>query len=327
MAITHCWRQLARIALASIFLVAATDALAQAYPSRPIRLIVPFPAGGGTDIVARIVANEMSRELGQSVIVENKAGASGIVGADFVSKAPPDGYTIVMSTMGNFAINPAIYPNMPFSVEKNLSPVTNVVSVPLMLIIHPSIPAKTVQEFIAYTTAQPSPVPYSSSGTGGGPHLAGELFIAASGANMMHIPFKGSGPAYAALLGAQVAADFDSVVQGLPYVRNGQLRALAVLNNTRSPLMPDVPSMSETLPGYDVTNWYAMMAPSGTPLAIRQKLQQTVRKVISTPEMKARLIAEGVEPVGDTPDEFGAFLKAQTKLWADVVRKANIKVE
>ena len=244
-----------------------------------------------------------------------------------VAKAPPDGYTVVMSTMGNFAINPAIYPNMPFSVEKNLSPVTNVVSVPLMLIIHPSIPARNVQEFVAYTRAQREPVPYSSSGTGGGPHLAAELFIAASGANMMHIPFKGSGPAYAALLGSQVAADFDSVVQGLPYVRDGRLRALAVLNNRRSPLMPQVPSMSETLPGYDVTNWYAMMAPAGTPLEIRRKLQQTVRKVISTPEMKARLIAEGVEPIGDTPEEFGEFLKAQTELWADVVRRANVKVE
>lgn len=327
MAITNRWLKLWPVALAALFLANPTQAQTQAYPSRPIRLIVPFPAGGGTDIVARIVANEMSRELGQSVIVENKAGANGIVGADFVAKAAPDGYTIAMSTMGNFAINPAIYPNMPFSVEKNLAPVTNVVSVPLMLIIHPSIPAKTVQEFVAYTKAQPAPVPYSSSGTGGGPHLAGELFIAASGANMMHIPFKGSGPAYAALLGAQVAADFDSVVQGLQYVRSGQLRALAVLNKTRSPLMPDVPSMSEALPGYDVTNWYAMMAPAGTPIEIRRKIQQTVRKVISTPEMKARLIAEGVEPVGDTPEEFGEFLKAQTKLWGEVVRKANVKVE
>ena len=286
MAITHCWRQLARIALTSICLVAATDALAQTYPSRPIRLIVPFPAGGGTDIVARIVANEMSRELGQSVIVENKAGANGIVGADFVAKAPPDGYTVVMSTMGNFAINPAIYPNMPFSVEKNLSPVTNVVSVPLMLIIHPSIPAKTVQEFIAYTKAQPAPVPYSSSGTGGGPHLAGELFIAASGANMMHIPFKGSAQNIQAIMGGHVMGTSDATSWG-PMVDSGKLRLLAVYGSKRVKRWPDVPTLNEL--GYETVadSPYGVCGPKGMDPAVVKIIHDAFKKTLDDPAVLA----------------------------------------
>jgi tripartite-type tricarboxylate transporter receptor subunit TctC len=311
------------IALGQTFGLAA----AQSYPNKPIRIVVPFPAGGGTDIVARILANDISKDIGQNIMVENKGGANGILGADLVAKSAPDGYTIVMSTMGNFAVNPAIYPNSPVNIERDLVPVTEVVSVPLMLTIHPSIPAKTIQEFIAYAKAQKDPVTYSSSGTGGGPHLAGALFVMASGVNMLHIPFKGSSPAYAAAIGGQVSAIFDSVVQGAPYVKNGQLRALAVTNSKRSTLLPDVPAMSEVLPSYDVNNWYAIMAPTGTPLEIRQYLYRAVKKSLDKPEIKARLIADGVEPVGSSPEEFGKYLKEQTKLWAEVVKTAGIKLE
>jgi len=306
---------------------APQDVPAQVYPSKPIYMVVPFPAGGGTDIVARIVASEMSNELGQPVIVENKGGANGIIGAQFVAKSAPDGYTIVMSTMGNFAINPAIYSKMPFSVAKDLEPITQVVSVPLMLVVHPSVPARTVPEFVAYTKAQKNPVTYASSGTGGGPHLAGELFASATGARILHVPFKGSGPAYTALLGGQVAADFDSLVQGLQYVRAGRLRALAVLSPKRSELLPDVPTMSEEVPGYDVTNWYGMMAPTGTPLAIRQRLQQAVVHIMAKSEMQRRLMAEGVEPVASTPEEFGRFLAHETERWDAVVKQAKIELQ
>jgi tripartite-type tricarboxylate transporter receptor subunit TctC len=311
------------IALGQTFGLAA----AQSYPNKPIRIVVPFPAGGGTDIVARILANDISKDIGQNIMVENKGGANGILGADLVAKSAPDGYTIVMSTMGNFAVNPAIYPNSPVNIERDLVPVTEVVSVPLMLTIHPSIPAKTIQEFIVYAKAQKDPVTYSSSGTGGGPHLAGALFVMASGVNMLHIPFKGSSPAYAATIGGQVSAIFDSVVQGAPYVKNGQLRALAVTNSKRSTLLPDVPAMSEVLPSYDVNNWYAIMAPTGTPLEIRQYLYRAVKKSLDKPEIKARLIADGVQPVGSSPEEFGKYLKEQTKLWAEVVKTAGIKLE
>jgi tripartite-type tricarboxylate transporter receptor subunit TctC len=311
------------IALGQTFGLAA----AQSYPNKSIRIVVPFPAGGGTDIVARILANDISKDIGQSIMVENKGGANGILGADLVAKSAPDGYTIVMSTMGNFAVNPAIYPNSPVNIERDLVPVTEVVSVPLMLTIHPSIPAKTIQEFIAYAKAQKDPLTYSSSGTGGGPHLAGALFVMASGVNMLHIPFKGSSPAYAATIGGQVSAIFDSVVQGAPYVKNGQLRALAVTNSKRSTLLPDVPAMSEVLPSYDVNNWYAIMAPTGTPLDIRNYLYRAVKKSLDKPEIKARLIADGVEPVGSSPEEFGKYLKEQTTLWAQVVKTAGIKLE
>lgn len=319
-------RSIVGIALAAALAWAPSqEALAQTYPSKPIQMVVPFPAGGGTDIVARIVASEMTRELGQSVVVENKGGANGIIGAEFVAKAAPDGYTIVMSTMGNFAINPAIYRRMPFSVAKDLEPITQVVSVPLMLVVHPSVPARTVAQFIAYTKAQKNPVSYASSGAGGGPHLAGELFASATGANMLHVPYKGSGPAYTDLLGGHVAADFDSLVQGLQYVRAGQLRALAILSPRRSELLPDVPTMSEAVPGYDVTNWYGMMAAAGTPLAIRRQLQQAVARVMAKPEIQRRLVTEGVEPVASTPEEFGRFLADETERWAAVVKRAGIE--
>jgi len=311
------------IALGQTFGLAA----AQSYPNKPIRIVVPFPAGGGTDIVARILANDISKDIGQNIMVENKGGANGILGADLVAKSAPDGYTIVMSTMGNFAVNPAIYPNSSVNIERDLVPITQVVSVPLMLTIHPSIPAKTLQEFIAYAKTQKEPVTYASSSTGGGPHLAGELFTSASGVKMLHVPFKGSSPAYAAVIGGQVAAIFDSVVQGAPYVKNGQLRALAVTNSKRSTLLPDVPAMNEVLPSYDVNNWYAIMAPTGTPPDVRQYLYRAIKKALDKPEIKARLISDGVEPVGSSPDEFGKYLKEQTKLWAEVVKTAGIKLE
>ena len=313
------------LALAAAAFTLAAGAAAQTYPSRTIRLVVPFPAGGGTDIVARIVAGEMASMLGQSVVVDNKGGANGIIGADFVAKSPPDGYTLVMSTMGNFAINPSIYKKLPFSVTSDLVPVTQVVSVPLVLFVHPSVPARSVAEFVAYTKAQKNPVTYASSGTGGGPHLAGELFASATGARLLHVPYKGSGPPFVGLLSGQVAADFDSLVQGLPYVRNGQLRALALLAPRRSELLPDVPTMGEVVPGYDVTNWYGMMAPAGTPPAIVNRLQQVVAQIMAKPEIRKRMIAEGVEPVASKPEEFGTFLKREIDRWAGAVKAAAIE--
>ena len=315
------------LALVVAAAVVAGPAVGQTWPTKPIRLVVPFPAGGGTDIVARIVATELSSALGQPVLVDNKGGANGILGADIVAKSMPDGHTLVMSTMGNFAINPAIYKKMPFSVTRDLVPVTQVVTVPLMLVVHPSVPAQTVAEFVAWTKSQPDPVPYASSGTGGGPHLAGELFAAATGARLQHIPYKGSGPAYIDLLGGQVAAHFDSLVQGLQYVRANRLRALALLSPRRSDLLPNVPTMSEAVPGYDVTNWYGIMAPAGTPMAVRTRIQVALSKSLTQPEMRARLMAEGAEPVVSTPDEFGAFLGKELVRWAEAVKKAKIELE
>ena len=327
MAITHCWRQLARIALASIFLVAATDALAQAYPSRPIRLIVPFPAGGGTDIVARIVANEMSRELGQSVIVENKAGASGIVGADFVSKAPPDGYTIVMSTMGNFAINPAIYPNMPFSVEKNLSPVTNVVSVPLMLIIHPSIPAKTVQEFIDLAKSKPGELTMASSGNGGMPHLTGELFQLMTGTKLVHAPYKGTGVVFPDLIAGRVQVTFADIAAAYPHIQAGNVRILGISSPKRSPAYPNVPSIAETVPGFDAVGWFGVFAPAGTPAPIVQKLSTAIAAFVKQEDVRKQMAVLGVQPVGSTPEAFDKVLRADIVRWAKVVHDSGAKVD
>lgn len=300
-------------------------AFAQAFPSKPIRIIVAFPAGGGTDIVARIMSPKLSENLGQQVVIDNRGGAAGIVGTELAAKSPPDGYTIFMGTLGNLSVNPLLYSKLPFDIGRDFAPLTQVVSVTFMLYVHPSFPVKTVKDLIAL--AKTRQINYASSGTGGAPHLSAELFNSMAGVKMVHVPYKGSGPSFTDVIGGQVPLTFDSMVQGLPYVKSGRLTAVAVLGPKRSPVLPDVPTVGETLRGYEVVNWFGMVVPAGTPHDIVNRLNQEVVKVLRLPDIHERLLTNGAEPVGTSPEAFGAFMKSETAKWAKVIKEANIHAD
>ena len=303
---------------------AAMPATANDYPTEPVRMVVAFAPGGGTDIVARLVGPKLSEILGQSVVVENRAGAGGVIGTENVARARADGHTTLMATMGNLAVNPYIYP-MQIDVQQDLAPISKVVEVQFALLVHPSVPATTLQEFIALAKQKPGEINYSSSGVGGGPHLAGELFDSLAGTKLTHIPYKGSGQSLTDLLGGQVHATFDSLLQALPYINEGKLRALAVLGSERSPLLPDVPTVAEAgVAGYEFTNWYGLTAPAGTPDHAIKKLNDGIRQVLRQPDIKEKLEAMGARVVGDTPTEFRAFIASENDKWKDVIAKAGI---
>jgi tripartite-type tricarboxylate transporter receptor subunit TctC len=314
---------LLQVALTLALVLASQTSPAQTYPSKPVRIIVAFPAGGGTDIVARIMSPKLSENLGQQVVVDNRAGASGIVGTELAAKSPPDGYTLFMGTLGNLSVNPLLFSKLPFDVGRDFAPLTQVVSVTFMLYVHPSFPVKTVNDLIALARKQQ--INYASSGTGGAPHLSAELFNSMAGVKMVHVPYKGSGPSFTDVIGGQVPLTFDSMVQGLPYVKSGRLRAVAVLGPKRSPVLPDVPTVGETLRGYEVVNWFGMVVPAGTPRDIINRLSAEVVKVLRMPDVHERLLTNGAEPVGTAPEAFGAFMKSETAKWAKVIKDANIR--
>ena len=311
--------------LASFLLLGAAHA--QDFPTKPIKMIVPFPAGGGTDVTARLISVKMGETLGQPVVIENRPGANGIAGTDVAAKSPGDGYTIVMGTMGSFSINPSAYKKMPFSVARDLAPVSQIVAAPAMLVVHPSVPAKTIPELVAYSKSQPNGLTYASSGSGSGPHMMAEMFAAAAGAKVLHVPYKGSAPAYNDLLGGQVQASIDSISIGLQHVKAGKLRAIAVMGAKRSEHLPDVPTAGESIPGFSVANWYALMAPSATPLTIRKKIQAAIAGAMNDPKVRAATIEQALEPVASTPEDFGAYLVKETARWQEVVAKINLQME
>lgn len=313
----------ASMAVSAVF--AAGIATAQTFPDRAVRMVVAFPPGGATDIVARIFAKRLGDMWKQSVVVENRGGAGGVIGTEAVARSAPDGYTILMATMGNLAVNQHLYP-MSIDPVRDLAPITEVVGVNFVLVVNPAFPAKSVKELIALAKKSPGSINYSSSGVGGAPHLAGELFNDMAGVKLMHIPYKGSGPSITDLLGGQVSLTFDSLVQTLPYIKTGKLRALAVLGTKRSPLLPDVPTMAEAgVPGYDFTNWFGLVAPAGTPADIIKKLNADVVKIQSEPEVREQLEKMGAEVTPMTPEQFGTFVKADSDKWARVIKQANIK--
>lgn len=318
---------LLQVALTLALILASQTAPAQTFPSKPVRIIVAFPPGGGTDIVARIMSPKMSENLGQQVVIDNRAGAAGIVGTELAAKSPADGYTMFMGTLGNLSVNPLLYSKLPFDVGRDFVPLTLVVSVTFVLYVHPSVPVKTVKDLIALAKSRPGQINYASSGNGGAPHLAAELLNSMAGVKMIHVPYKGSGPSFIDLLGGQVPLTFDSMVQGLQYVKSGRLRAVAVLGPRRSPVLPDVPTVGETLPGYEVVNWFGMVVPAATPRDIVTRLNTETVKVLRMSDIRERLMANGAEPVGSTPDEFGAFMKSESAKWARVIKEANIRAE
>jgi tripartite-type tricarboxylate transporter receptor subunit TctC len=314
-------------ALLAAALLPAT-AFADAYPARPVTFVVPFPPGGGTDIAARVVAQKLTAMWGQSVVVENRAGAAGIVGTDVVAKAKPDGYTLLIANVGIPSINPVLYAKLPYNPDTAFAPISQICDLPFVLMATPSFPANTPKELVALAKAKPDTVTFASSGSGGSPHLTAEIFQQATGTRMMHVPYKGGGPAMTDLMAGHVNLLFASILEGSGHIKSGKLKALAVTSPKRSPALPDVPTLAEAgVKDCEISEWNALLAPAGTPPAVLERLHAEVAKIMRMDDIKAKFADLGAEAIGSTPAEFATFLRAEMAKWAEVVKAANIKIE
>jgi tripartite-type tricarboxylate transporter receptor subunit TctC len=316
--------------LAALALAAAAPftAGAQAYPTKPITVIVPFAAGGTTDILARVIGQALNKELGQSVIVDNRAGAGGNIGAQLAAKANADGYTLFMGTVGTHAINQSLYRKLPFDPIKDFAPLTRVAMVPNLLVANPGKPYKTVKELIAYAKANPGKVNFGSSGAGSSIHLSGELFNALAKVDMVHVPYKGSAPAVSDLIGGQIDIMFDNMPSAIQHVRAGKLRPLAVTTAKRSPELPDVPTIAEAgVPGYEATSWFGMFAPAGTPAPVVARLNGALVKVLADPQVKKKLAEQGAEPYSEKPEQFAEFIRQEAAKWGKVVKDSGASAD
>ncbi|MCA3422362.1 MAG: tripartite tricarboxylate transporter substrate binding protein [Roseomonas sp.] len=316
-----------RAAIAGALLPFAARAQAPEWPSRPVRFIVPYPPGGPTDIMGRIVAQAVQGPLGQPFVVENRAGANGLIGSEQAARAAPDGSTFLVNASAHVIV-PHLTPNMPIDVLADFAPVTNIAAVPLWLVVNPALPVRSVAEFIAYARANPGRIAYASSSQGGAPHLAGELFKLMTGTDLVHVPYRGSGPAGQDLIAGTVQAMFDSVPASAGAVRDGRLRALGVTTRNRIAPFPDLPTIAEAgVPGYEISTWYGIWAPARTPPAIIARLQQAVASAARNPETRARFDALGAEPVADSPEDYARFVRAEFDRWGKLVRDARIKLD
>jgi len=306
---------------------------AQSYPSRPVRIVVPFPAGGTTDIVARLIGVELQRTWGQPVVVENRAGAGGSIGADVVAKSPNDGYTLLMGTVGTQSINLALYAQsgnkLPYHPLNDFAPITNVAAVPNVMVVPASLPVTNVKEFIALAKSRPGGLNMASSGNGTSIHLTGELFKSLTQTFMVHLPYRGSAPALQDLLAGSTQVMFDNLTSSLPHIRSGKLKALAVTSTVRSPALPNVPTMEEAagLKGFDATAWFGLLAPAGTPREIVNKIRNDVAKALESAEMRERFSGQGALPVGDTPEQFAAYIRNEIDKWTRVVKFSGAKID
>ncbi len=302
-------------------------ATAQDFPTRPMRMILGFAPGGSTDLVARVVAQKMAATLGQQVVVDNRPGANGMIGADLVAKATPDGHTLLLSSIGPMAINASLY-KMPYDIVKDFAPVTYTGNVTNLLVVHPSVAAANIKELVALAKAQPGKLTFGSSGSGGAPHMAVELFKILAKVDVVHVPYKGGGPAMADLVGGQISGSFASMPSSIPFVRNGKLRALAVTAPKRSPAAPEVPTVSESgIPGFSVLDWQGMFTTAKTPAAVVNKLNAEIKRALSLPDVIEKLATAGVEIQTTSPEEWGRFVQSEIEKWAKVVKTAGIKLE
>jgi tripartite-type tricarboxylate transporter receptor subunit TctC len=322
---------IARLAIATMALNAVTGAhaqsAAQSYPSKPIRIVVTFTPGGAPDIIARLLGERFTAAWGQPVVIDNKPGSGGNIGADFVAKSAPDGYTLVVGTVGTHSINGALYTKMPYDMVRDFSPVSLVATTPNLLVVHNDVPAKTVQELIALGKRE-GKMSFASSGSGTSIHVSGELFKSMTGIDMTHIPYKGRASALPDLLGGRVTMMFDNMPSSLPLVREGKLRALGVTSLTRSPAAPDIPTIAESgLPGFEAVSWFAVFAPAGTPKPVVDQIQAEISRILKTPELAKKLTDIGLEPVGSTPEELAAYQRAEIVKWAKVVKDSGAKAE
>lgn len=315
-------------ALASGLALCALPSWAQEFPSRPVKVIIPFPPGGPTDVLGRMVAQKLSERLGQNFVVDNKPGASGMIGADMVAKAPADGYTLLVNASLH-VINPSLYEKTRYDAIADFTPLSNLADVPLVLVVHPQTPAQNVKELIAWVKSSKTPVNFASSGNATAPHLAGEAFKVATGIeNMQHVPYKGSAPALTDLLSGQVQMMFDSLPSSQPFIKSGALKAIAVTTQRRSTALPSLPTIAESgIPGFNFSTWYGMWAPKSTPQPIVQKLSSEIAQITRLPEVRERFMALGAEPVGNTAEEFAAFTKSELNKWARVVKQSGARVD
>ena len=314
-------------ALALAGMAAVGIASAQQYPTRSIRLVVPSSPGGGTDISARIIAPKLTDYLGQQVVVDNRPGAGTMIGGEIVSRAPADGYTLLMG-VSTLAINPAMYKKMPYDALRDLAPISQAVSLPNVIVSHPSLPAKNVRELIAFAKSRPGQLSFASAGVGTSPHLSMELFLVMAGLKMVHVPYKGSAPGAVDTVAGHVALMAPNMLTALPYIRSGRLRAYGVTSAKRSAGADDIPTIAEAgVPGYEAVQWYGVLAPSGTPRPIIDRLHAEVAKALQQRDVREKLATDGAEAVGNTPEQFGAYIKAETDKWAKVVKAAGIRAE
>ncbi len=306
----------------------AAAAAADNFPTKPITIVVPFSAGGTTDILARVIAQAMTNDLGKSVVVDNRAGAGGNIGAAMAARAPADGYTLFMGTVGTHAINQALYKKLPFDPVKDFAPMTRVANVPNLLVANPNQPFRSVQELITYAKANPGKINFGSSGSGSSIHLSGELFKTMAKVDMVHVPYKGSAPAVTDLLGNQIAIMFDNMPSAINHVRAGKLRPLAVTTAKRSPELPDVPTVAEAgVPGYEATSWFGMFAVAGTPKPVLDKLNASLTKVLAEPAVRAKIKEQGGEVVSETPEQFASFIKSEAVKWGKVVKDSGASAD
>ncbi|MBT9514847.1 MAG: tripartite tricarboxylate transporter substrate binding protein [Acidovorax sp.] len=315
-------------AIAGAGLLGSSAAMAQAYPTKPVTIVVPFAAGGTTDILARIIGQALTTELGQSVIVDNRAGAGGNIGGALAAKSPADGYTLFMGTVGTHAINASLYKKMPFDPIKDFAPLTRVANVPNLLVANPAQPYKSVKELIAYAKANPGKVNFGSSGNGSSIHLSGELFKSLAKVDMVHVPYKGSAPAVTDLLGNQIGIMFDNMPSAIQHVRSGKLVPIAVTTAKRSPELPNVPTIAEAgVPGYEATSWFGMFAPTGTPAPVLARINTALAKVLNQAEVKKKINEQGAETYSETPEQFAAFIQAESIKWGKVVKESGASLD
>jgi tripartite-type tricarboxylate transporter receptor subunit TctC len=297
------------------------------FPERPITLVIPFAAGGSTDLVGRLVAEKMSEGLGQQIVVENRGGAGGNLGAGAVAKAEPDGYTILMGTVATHALNPAVYAKMPYDAAKDFAPISLLVTVPNVLVVHPSVPANTAQELIALLKANPGKYSYASSGNGTPLHLSGELFKTMAGVDVVHVPYKGAGPALVDVIGGQVPIMFDNLPSSTQHIKSGKLKGIGVTSPERAPAFPDMPALTEALPGYETYTWNALFAPAGTPPDVVKKLNIEANKAVNDPKVKEKLAEFSATVVASTPEELGKHVEAELAKWAPIVKQSGAKAD
>jgi len=319
-------RKIALWTMSATLAAAAATAGAQSnYPNRPVRVIVPSSAGGGTDIVARIIAPELTKRLGQQVVIDNRPGAGTMIGIELASKAPADGYNLLMG-LSTLAINSAIYKKVPYDPVKDFAPITVAVSSASIIVVHPSLPVKSVKELISFARARPGQINYASAGTGTYPHMTMELFLSMAKLKMAHIPYKGTGPAMIDMLAGHTAVMAATILTGMPQIRAGRLRPLGITSKARSPVAPEIPTIAEAgLPGFESVQWYALLAPAKTPREIVTRLHADMTAVLRQPDVRQRFAADGADPVGNTPEEFAQFIRSELDKWAKVARGAGIE--
>ncbi|MEP7206264.1 MAG: tripartite tricarboxylate transporter substrate binding protein [Casimicrobiaceae bacterium] len=326
-------RPLLRLALVLVTgfvlgLAGAAPALAQGFPAKPVKLVVPFPPGGPLDVIGRLIAQKLTEAWGQSVVVENRPGAGGNIGADAVAKSPPDGYTVVMGALSTHAVNPHLFSKMPYDAVKDFAPITLVAVTPNVLVVNPGLPVNSVKELIAYAKANPGKLAFGSGSNGSAGHLAGELLKVDTGIDMIHVPFKGGAPATQALLAGDTQIMFDNLANATPHVKAGKLKALAVTTAHRSRLAPDLPTMAEAgVPGFDISTWFGLLAPAGTPREIISKWNAEVTRILAARDMRERLVAQGAEPSPTTPEQFAQFIDQELAKYGKIVKASGAKVD